>query len=435
MNDCKGFGTKTVNSTYEIMDLPKTFVHAYDMDSEGKRSVVARMFIVAKRDIEDGEEITANYGRSYWRPMPQAAQNDDVGRKKRLHSETVGVHAGQVKGCKTKKLFTDQGLSGKRLRRTHACTAGSPGQFRRVWASVDGKILRARKRALTVNTGQDGGVPLAREEGSNGSKRFTALKQATLPVLPVQDFSEKMVEQVLRAFNNQKAGYGHVEVMKLQQLPTNTNLEDCCQSLLKAEHVFKSVRNTGVTFQDLELASGQCRLRVEHGLHDDTVKGTRRPLYSEPLTSLVHEHFHGSAFEKAWDLVARIISKTLPRRKPRLVLMATGDCRQLDGTETIGNVTFTAGGQLVKCHWDGYHVVCFVVKGRKDFRVAQHRLIQALPGAQNLNHAHHVNALDVEFAHLFRVAEIPADHVLFMEFKTWHEVCVETPWSVEFCSC
>jgi hypothetical protein len=421
VNDCKDFGTKTVNCTYEVMDLPKTFVHAYDRDPEGKRSVGARIFIVAKRDIEGGEEITSNYGRSYWR-KPQAAQEDNVGRKKRLHSETVGVHDGQVKGCNTKKLFTDQGLSGKRLRGSPACTGGSPGQFRRVVASVEGQLRRSRQRALTVNTGQDGGGPQAREEVS---RRFTALKQVTLPVLPVQDFSEKMVEQVLRTFNNQKAAYGHVEVMKLQQLPTNTNLEDCCQSLLKAKHVFKSVRNTGVTFQELELGAGQCRLRVEHNLHDDKVKGTRRTLYSEPLTSLVHEHFHGSAFQKAWDLVARIISTTLPRRKPRLVLMATGDCRKLHGTETIGGVTFTAGGQLVKCHWDGYHVVCFVVKGRKDFRVAEHRCIR--PGAQNPNHAHHVNALDVEFAHLFRVAEIPADHVLFMEFKTWHEVCVETP--------
>ena len=60
------------DSTYEVMDLPKTFVHAYDRDPEGKRSVVARICTVAMRDIQVGEEMTANYGRTYWCPKPQS---------------------------------------------------------------------------------------------------------------------------------------------------------------------------------------------------------------------------------------------------------------------------------------------------------------------------------------------------------------------------
>jgi len=251
---------------------------------------------------------------------------------------------------------------------------------------------------------------------AKGLRRSRSQTQASLSALPVVDFCAEQVQAAFDIFDNREAGFGHVVVLKLQD---DVGLKKGCDALLQTDHVFTSHTNAGITFQGLEK---ECFSRVEHGLHEHKVRRRRKEVFAEPLTTLVEAHFEGTAFKEAWDTVANIIKERWPKRQPLLVLMATGDCSKLSGHTTHGNVTFSASGQLVLCHFDGFHVVCFTVKGRKDFRVAKHADIEALPDSANANEAHHVSASHTDYAHLFSAAQVPEGHVMIMEVKTWHEV-------------
>jgi len=458
VNDCFGFGTnRKPNAKYEVDDkYPgcQRFIHAYNGDSENQRTVPARMWIVAKRDIEGGEEITASYGAGYWKRFSHLLVNGSSKKRRRSTTDTLcepddipssiflpkhlpnpkrqkdkGIPTEQLGGIVTRQLYTDRGVFGKGVSSLPVvCAAGSPRDFSKLLAVQARKVAstksRVVKRPHISSTDPDG---FDMQDKRKRSARYTLLDQATLEIVPVQDFSQEAVRTVFEVFDNLKGEPGHVVVMSLHKLHSTTTLSTCCEALVKANHSFRSHTSARVSLAEIQKDQGHCRLRVEHNLHDVPLRRCRGGVYSRPLSTLVDEHFKGSAFKEAWDMVASIIQERWPKRKPRHVLMATGDCRKLSAAESIGNVQYTAGGQLVKCHWDGYHVVCFVVKGRKDFRVSPQAAIQAPQRAKNLNEAHHINAMDRQFAHLFRAAEIPADHVLFMEFQTWHEVFVETP--------
>ena len=66
MNDCRGTNRQP-NSMYQRKDVIKNaLVHTYAVDDECKRTVSARLLIVAVRDVSSGEEITVTYQAGYW---------------------------------------------------------------------------------------------------------------------------------------------------------------------------------------------------------------------------------------------------------------------------------------------------------------------------------------------------------------------------------
>ena len=66
MNDSHGT-TQQPNCKYKRKDaIEKAFIHTYESDNERKRTVSARLLIVAVRDVFCGEEITVTYGDGYW---------------------------------------------------------------------------------------------------------------------------------------------------------------------------------------------------------------------------------------------------------------------------------------------------------------------------------------------------------------------------------
>ena len=61
MNDSHGT-TQQPNCKYNRKDaIEKAFIHTYESDNERKRTVSARLLIVAVRDVFCGEEITVTY--------------------------------------------------------------------------------------------------------------------------------------------------------------------------------------------------------------------------------------------------------------------------------------------------------------------------------------------------------------------------------------
>ena len=404
MNDCRGTNRQP-NSMYQRKDVIKNaFVHTYAVDDECKRTVSARLLIVAVRDVSSGEEITVTYQAGYWNLYEEQVVFDNP---------TVPATHAKGEGKKRK-----QGASGtdKQKRGKHTAEDARPGD-----QAKSCRRPTAKRQWIDVDHQHD-------LEGRPEVMRCTRCQtQASLSALPVEDFSEQAVQAAFDIFDKEKAGFGHVTVLNLKN---DVALRQGCEELLQTDHVFKSHTNHGITFQDM---NKQCLNRVEHGLHADKVRSRRKELFAEPLTKLVETHFKGTAFKEAWDTVATIIKKRWPKRQVLLVLMATGDCSKLSGYTTQGNVTFSVSGQLVLYHFDGFHVVFFNIKGQKDFRVAKHADIKASPASTNPNEAHHVSALHTDYAHLFRVAEIPEAHVMIMEVKTWHEVrsVLRHLWSVE----
>lgn len=373
MNDSHGT-TQQPNCKYHCKDaIEKAFVHTYEIDSERTRTCPARLWILTVRDVSGGEEITAPYGDGYWSLCEEQAVSSNPAT-----SATLA-----------------QGKGKKRKSADSAKDNPNQGKARVL------KKARAEKSSLAP---------------AKGLRRSRSQTQASLSALTVVDFCAEQVQAAFDIFDNREPGFGHVVVLKLQD---DVGLKAGCDALLQTDHVFTSHTNAGITFQALEK---ECCSRVEHGLHADTVRSRRKEVFAEPLTTLVEDHFEGTAFKEAWDTVANIIKERWPKRQPLLVLMATGDCSKLSGHTTHGNVTFSASGQLVLCHFDGFHVVCFTVKGRKEFRVAKHADIEASPESANANEAHHVSALHTDYAHLFSAAQVPEGHVMIMEVKTWHEV-------------
>lgn len=368
MNDCHGTDTKKANCRYEVRNvITKAFVHAYLGDTECKRTMSSRLWIITNRDVGAGEEITASYDPNYWKMV-----------------EDFGIES----------VATQTSVS-------------LPGEAKRQ------RTTRANQPDHRPKDPQQQAMPRTR------SRATTALS-----AIAVQEFSAQLVEEAFRVFDKEKDDRGHVVVMKLKNAG---NLKEGCESLFKTEHMFMSHTNSGITFQQMDKAAGTCCLRVEHGLHLDKKRTRTMKMFAEPPSTLVKTHFAGTTFQAAWETVAGMIKQIWPRRQPLQMLFVTGDCHRLTQTLSLGNVTFSAQGQLVKCHYDGYHVVCFTVHGQKDFRCAKHKEIQAQLGSRNINEAHHVSAVDSTFASKFQTAGIPAGHVLMMEFNTWHEVCVETP--------
>jgi len=373
VNDSHGT-TQQPNCKYNCKDaIEKAFVHTYEIDTERTRTCPARLWILTLRDVSSGEEITAPYGDGYWSLCEEQAVSSNP-------ATSATLAQGKGKKRKSADSAKDNPNQGKARVSKHA---------------------REEKSSLAP---------------AKGLRRSRSQTQASLSALTVVDFCAEQVQAAFDIFDNREPGFGHVVVLKLQD---DVGLKAGCDALLQTDHVFTSHTNAGITFQGLEK---ECFSRVEHGLHEHKVRRRRKEVFAEPLTTLVEAHFEGTAFKEAWDTVANIIKERWPKRQPLLVLMATGDCSKLSGHTTHGNVTFSASGQLVLCHFDGFHVVCFTVKGRKDFRVAKHADIEALPDSANANEAHHVSASHTDYAHLFSAAQVPEGHVMIMEVKTWHEV-------------
>ncbi len=336
MNDSHGT-TQQPNCKYKSKDaIEKAFIHTYEIDNERKRTCPARLWILTLHDVSSGEEITVTYGDGYWNLYEEQAV-----------SANPATSATLAKGeCKKRK----QGAPGNNNQKD-----GKAGVSQSARAAKSS--LTPAKRLCMDITDQAGPAV-----GPQVLRRSRSQTQASLSALPVVDFCAEEVQAAFDIFDNQEAGFGHVVVLKLQD---DVGLRKGCETILKTDHVFTSHTNAGITFEGLE---NQCCSRVEHGLHADKVRSRWKEVFAEPLTTLVEAHFEGTAFKEVWDTVANIIKERWPKRQPLLVLMATGDCSKLSGHTTHGNVIFSESGQLVLCHFDGFHVVCFNVKGRKDFR-------------------------------------------------------------------
>ena len=86
--------------------------------------------------------------------------------------------------------------------------------------------------------------------------------------------------------------------------------------------------------------------------------------------------------------------------------------------------------QRVRCHWDGFHVVCFVVEGDKRFLTAnQSDFPPPSVGCnnKNVNERHDIDPFDVQNSAKFKEAHMSGGHVLFMKAGTLHEVCRAVP--------
>jgi hypothetical protein len=200
----------------------------------------------------------------------------------------------------------------------------------------------------------------------------------------------------------------------------NSNLVAGCESLKQSTQEFMSHNGGTVTFSAIKDTAPRCRTRIEHGLHQ-----VQKECKAEWLTELVEKHFADSALKEAWDTVIAAVQAKWPRRKVHQVLMVTGDCSGCTDSPDLYNVVFGNKYQRVRCHWDGFHVVCFVAEGDKRFLVAKHSDFPANPSFpnRNVNERHDIDPLHFKNSSKFKEAFMQEGHVLFMQARTLHEVC------------
>ena len=359
VNDIHGTDKPQASCVYECKRFKDTYVHPYNADPEWDRIVQYRLGIVTKRDVYAGEELTASYGPGYIWEGKEAAGS----------------------GCSHMLAV----VSGNGIPRESGKEAMTTKGFVQHAGSVNVEKVRTRAQA-----------------------------HCTLEVLPVAKFSVPAVRNVFEDFEERK---GNVSVMKLD----DSGLAAACQSLMTTSASFQDHSGGRVTFQDMQKHGNQCKIRVEHGLQP--MKGKKQKSMLEgDVNDLVHKFFRGTKFKETWDSVHNLIQTKWPTRMVLPVLIVTGDSSGQRTVEDYCNVIYSEGGQVVRCHYDNFHVVVFVVQGEKHFRVAKHQDITG-HGA-NVNEAHHVSATDVEFARCFKEAQLSAGHVLLMEAGTWHEVWV-----------
>ena len=180
-----------------------------------------------------------------------------------------------------------------------------------------------------------------------------------------------------------------------------------------------------VTFGEMRELAPRCNRRIEQGLHVG-----QKELKAAWLTALVEKHFADSSLKDAWDTVIAEVQAKWPTRKVHQVLMVTGDCSGLTDSSDLFNVLFGKEWQRVRCHFDGFHVVCFVVEGEKRFLTANES--DFLPPAvgcknKNVNERHDIDPFDVQNSAKFKEAHMSGGHVLFMKAGTLHEVFRAVP--------
>ena len=198
-----------------------------------------------------------------------------------------------------------------------------------------------------------------------------------------------------------------------------SNLVAGCESLKQSTQAFMSHNGGAVTLSAIKETGPRCRTRIEHGLHP-----VQKQCKAQWLTELVDKHFVDSALKEAWDTVIAEVQAKWPRRKVHEVLMVTGDCSGCTDSADLYNVVFGNKYQRVRCHWDGFHVVCFVVEGDKRFFVAKHSDFPADPSFanSNVNERHDIDPLHFKNSSKFKEAFMQEGHVLFMQARTLHEV-------------
>jgi len=199
-----------------------------------------------------------------------------------------------------------------------------------------------------------------------------------------------------------------------------SNLVAGCESLKQSTQAFMSHNGGAVTLSAIKETGPRCRTRIEHGLHP-----VQKQCKAQWLTELVAKHFADSALKEAWDTVIAAVQAKWPRRKVHEVLMVTGDCSGCTDSADLYNVVFGNKYQRVRCHWDGFHVVCFVAEGHKRFFVAKHSDFPADPSFanSNVNERHDIDPLHLKNSSKFKEAFMQEGHVLFMQARTLHEVC------------
>jgi hypothetical protein len=236
--------------------------------------------------------------------------------------------------------------------------------------------------------------------------------------LVAQAFGKEAVVAALHGFDQKESAvvYFHFG---------NSNLVEGCHALKQSTETFMSHNGSTIKMEDMRKLAPWCTRRIEQGLQVG-----QKELKAAWLTELVEKHFAHSALKDAWDTVIAEVQAKWPTRSVQQVLMVTGDCSGLLDSEDLFNVVFGKEWQRVRCHWDGFHVVCFVVEGDKRFLTANRGDFP--PPAvgcnnRNVNERHDIDPFDVQNSAKFKEAHMSGGHVLFMKAGTLHEVCRAVP--------